>query len=388
MPFLKRGFPFTRFRLVGQPPRETLLQASEHLARVGFRPIDTLPDEAAAGWVTFDDPTDSEWRMSRPDRLAHLAWTLRHDKRTVPAQLLEVRTRLKIKEFLERRRAEIKEKVLIPFANKDEKAEIRNQVRLALLSQTAPVPTLADVVWINHADADKAELWLCSTQAALVDMVRPLFDKTFGVTVRPITPFTPRPAMTDEWPENIGNRFLTWLQTHDGHSLDVAGTDVAVNFERLTIADSAGDCVIQAIVGESDPDEVERGLENGMMVRDCDVLLNIAGDVYKARVKGEDFAMRLETVFWNMDREDPDGTFADKVLSVERFNAVWDKLYRLWLVQAKWLPEMQAPKPGNNLKQLAAQLAQQGATSVEKTAGGVTIHYKNGSSMTVIRGGK
>ena len=70
MPFLKRGHPLTRFRLLGQPSRETLLQAAEHLARVGFRPIDTMPDETAAGWVNFDDPTDSEWRTSRPDRLA------------------------------------------------------------------------------------------------------------------------------------------------------------------------------------------------------------------------------------------------------------------------------------------------------------------------------
>jgi hypothetical protein len=388
MPFLKRGHPLTRFRLLGQPSRETLLQAAEHLARVGFRPIDTLPDETAAGWVNGDDPTDSEWCTSRPDRLAHLFWTLRYDKRTVPAQLLDVRTRLKIKERLERRRAEIKEKVLINFVNKDEKAEIREQVRLALLSQTAPVPTLADVVWINHADADTAELWLCSTQSTLVDMVRPLFDKTFNVMVRPVTPFTPRPPEAEDWPESIGNRFLTWLQTHDGHSLDVAGTDVAVNFERLTIADTAGDCVIKAIVGESDPDEVERGLGNGMLVRECDLFLGIAGDGYKVRVKGEDFTMRLETTFWHMDREDPDGSFADKVLSVERFNTVWDKLYRLWLVQEKRLSEEQAAKPENDVKPLAAQLARQGATSVEKTAGGVTVHYKDGSSMTVIRGGK
>jgi len=339
MPFLKRSCPITRYRLLEQPTREHLQHAVEDLARHGFRSIDTLPDELSAGWVNFDDPTDSEWRTSAPERLAHLVWTLRMDKRSVPAKLVDVRTRLEIKKFLERRRAEIQEKVLIPFANKDEKAEIRDRVRLALLSQAAPVPNMADVVWITPANATPAEVWLCATTPALLEHFSFLFKQTFNLAVLPISPLTPVVDSFDDWPDSIGNLFLNWLYEHDGHSLDVAGTDVAVNFEGLTIADAAGNVVIKAITGDSDPEEIKQGLENTMLVRECDLTLGISGEPYKVRVKGSDFAMRVETTTWFWDREDPDGSFADKVLLLDRLFATWDRLYRLWLQEKGWLPQ-------------------------------------------------
>lgn len=342
MPFLRRACPITRFRLLQQPSCEVLQHAAEHLARKGFRPIDTLPDEMAVGWVSMDDPTDSEWRESTPDRLADLVWTLRIDKRSVSKQLVDVRTRLEVKKFLEQRRDEIKEKVLIPFVNKDQKKDIRDAVYLSLMSKAAPVPTLTDIIWVKPAEAGQAEVWLCSTQASVIDLFRLFFGSTFDVAQRPVGPWSPKPEGDGEWPENIGNRFLTWLYEHDGNSLDVSGTDVAVNFEKLTISDAAKDVTIKAVIGETDPEEIKDGIKGGMLVRDCEVLLNISGDVYTLRVKGEDFAMRVETKSWNWDREDPDGSYADKVISVERLFLVWDNLYRLWLRQAGWLPEKEA----------------------------------------------
>jgi hypothetical protein len=359
MPFLKRASPITRYRLTGKPSRELLQQAAEHLARKGFRPIDTLPDELSAGWVNFDDPTDSEWRTATPDRVAHLVWTLRQDKRTVPPKLLEVRTRAEVKKYLERRRDEIQEKVLIPFVNRDEKAEIRERVYLALMSQAVPVPVMADVIWIYPADPAQAEIWLCATTGALRGKFQFLFGTTFDLPLRQVDPWTPCPEGTDNWPENIGEHYLTWLYEHDGGSLDVAGVDLAVNFDRLTLSDVAGDVTIKAVTGESDPEEVKHGLENGLLVHECALTLGISGDAYKVQVKGAEFDLRVETTFWTYDREDPDGSFADKVLSLERLFATWDRLYRLWLVQTGRLPEE------------------------GRKAGG-----KKGSAMTVIKGRK
>lgn len=84
-------------------------------------------------------------------------------------------------------------------------------------------------------------------------------------------------------------------------------------------------------LSEDSPKEVAQGIEDGLLVREADILLGIAGDAYLIRVRGDDFAMRILPKFWNMDREDPDGSFADKVLSVERLFTTWDRLYRLWL---------------------------------------------------------
>lgn len=388
MGFLSRKCPISRFRLPEQLSREQLQQAVESLARHGFRSIDTLPDALALGWVNFDDPTDSEWRTSAPERLAHFVFTLRQDQRKVPPKLLEVRTRAEIKKFLERRRAELKEKVLIPFANKDEKAEIRARISASLLSQAAPVPTMTDVVWVNPADNKQAEIWLCSTTDNVCEQFTRLFANTFHcATPRPVTPWSPRPDEDTPWPAEPGRQFLTWLSTHDGHSLDVMGTDVAVNFESLTIADSAEDCVIKS-VGGTDPYEVESGLDNGMLVRECDLLLGISGDHYLIRVRGDDFAMRVHPKFWFMDREDPDGSFADKVLSVERLFTTWDRLYRLWL-REKGHPIEEAGPDAVSTKTRAAirtgaTLAAAGVQSVSKApGGGVVLEFKNGGRATI-----
>lgn len=342
MPFLKRACPVTRYRLLEQPTKEQLGHITEHLARKGFRSIDTLPDELAAGWVNFDDPTDSEWRTSSPDRLAHVVFTLRQDKRTVPAKLLDVRTRLEVKKFLERRREELMEKVLIPFANKDEKAEIRERVRLSLLSQAAPVPAMADVIWITPSDPRTAEVWLCTTTQALRDKFSFTFGQTFDRLVRPITPWTPHPDEAEPWPMDVGQRFLTWLYGHNGHSLMVTGRDMAVTFDRVTVADDATKISVLPEMEAARLEELQKAIENGLLATECDLTLGINGDLYKVRVRGTDFSMRVETPFWSYDREDPDGSFADKVLSLDAFFSLWDKLYNLWLREQKYLPEPDA----------------------------------------------
>lgn len=376
MPFLKRGSPITRYLPQEAPTKEILQQAAEHLARRGFRSIDTLPDAASTGWVCFGDPTDSEWRTGTPDLLSHLVWTLRHDKRTVPAELLRVRTRAEIKKFLERRRAEIQEKVLIPFVNKDERNEIKERVYLSLLSQAAPVPVLADVIWISPADPAQAEVWLCATTEGLRDKFTFHFSQTFKIPVRPVVPWTLQPEGAD-WPENIGERFLTWLYGHDGGAMDVRGTDLAVKFDRVTIADGAGEVIIKAITGETDPEHVKQGIGEGMLVRDCVLALELSGIAYTVGIKGKDFTMRVETPEWFYDREDPDGSFADKVLSLGRLFDTWDTLYRLWLVQTGRLPEAEVFKPAVAVERAAQNaLAELGAKSVKQ------------ANMSVIKGGK
>lgn len=391
MPFLKRACQITRFRLTQPPRREQLQQAVEDLARKGFRPIDTLPDANSVGWVNFEDPTDSEWRTASPDRLAHLVWALRVDQRKVPAKLVEVRTRAEIKKALERKRDEIRQKVLIPFVNKDERKDIRERVYLSLLSQAAPVPTMADVVWINPADWASAEIWLCTTSPSLIEKFQTLFRDTFRTGwPQPVGPFTPQPESA-VFPEDIGQKFLTWLYSRDGGAFDVLDMAVVLNFERLTIADAEGDVTIKAVIGESDPLEISRGIEKGMLVTDCEIVLAINAMDFGVKVRGSDFALRLDTKTWTNDFEDAEGTFADKVLSVERFCSAWDALYRLWLQERGYMTGAEVYKPAVGVEQAARNaLAQMpGLKTVSKDGGGdLNLHFNNGTTLTVKGGGK
>lgn len=193
---------------------------AESLARMGFRSIDTLPDEQAVGWVNFDDPTTASgghprrsvsyisfspcvstsevsrldfWRCA-PGPRSKSVWSaagLRSRKRCSSHSL----TRMK-------------------------KADIKERVYLTLMSQAAPVPAMADVIWLNPGDADQAEIWLCATTPGLREQFVVLFEQTFDLFLSPINLFTPQPDPENPlWFEGIGNWYLTWLYGHDGDSL-------------------------------------------------------------------------------------------------------------------------------------------------------------------------
>ena len=69
---------------------DTKAVTAAKLKQFAFRSIDDAKtEELAFGWVNIDDPMDTAWQVSPPDKGEWLCWAFRMDKRSVPAQVVK-----------------------------------------------------------------------------------------------------------------------------------------------------------------------------------------------------------------------------------------------------------------------------------------------------------
>ncbi len=180
MAFLSGSTSFTRYRVIDELPRELLAQAPERLKRNAFKDIDNSADEMSWGWVCFENMLDLEWSEAPPEKGAYLAFSLRLDTRRVAPAVFKKYYRLALEQE-ERRIREQGRK----YVAKERKKELREQVRLQLLSRTLPVPAVFDVAW----NIDRGMVYFDSTRSKVCEMFMEHFTLTFDLHLEPLTPF-------------------------------------------------------------------------------------------------------------------------------------------------------------------------------------------------------
>ena len=87
---------FTRYRIVGDVPTQTLREAPDRLKKYAFTDIDHSTEERSFGWVALEDYLDTEWRSAPPEKGHFLAFSLRLDTRRVSPAVLKKHLRLAI----------------------------------------------------------------------------------------------------------------------------------------------------------------------------------------------------------------------------------------------------------------------------------------------------
>jgi hypothetical protein len=141
----------------------------EKLTAEGFRSIEQSADELSTGWVLFDDYDCSDFTASTASWRDHyLCFSLRQDRRRIPAALLKRQISQLNEKFLA-------EKPTLNYVPKAEKEQIRDQARTLLLARTLPTPSIYDVVW----DTEKQLLRFCSLGQHMIDTFQGLFHQTF-----------------------------------------------------------------------------------------------------------------------------------------------------------------------------------------------------------------
>jgi len=170
---------FTRYRIVGEVPRQTLQEAPERLKKYAFNDIDHSTEERSFGWVALEDYLDTEWRSAPPEKGHFLAFSLRLDTRRVSPAVLKKHLRLAI----DAEKATMKDSGKA-FVSKDRKKEIAERVKLSLMARALPIPAVFEAVWntIDHV------VWLCSTNAKVLELFDDLFTMTFELHLEPQTP--------------------------------------------------------------------------------------------------------------------------------------------------------------------------------------------------------
>ncbi|MDD2219798.1 MAG: recombination-associated protein RdgC [Desulfoplanes sp.] len=180
MAILSASTSLTRYHIVEDVPQELWAEVNDRLRKFAFRDIDDTADERSFGWVCFDNMLDAKWTTAPPEKGVYLTFSLRLDTRRISAAVLKKHVQLAMDHQLRLMQDQGQK-----FLTRDQKTEIKEQVKLRIRARTLPVPAYFNVIW----DTDKNIIYLGSTTDKILELFNELFTKTFGLNLEPQTPF-------------------------------------------------------------------------------------------------------------------------------------------------------------------------------------------------------
>ena len=182
MGFLSASASFSRYRLTEPAPDQTIRELHQRLKDHAFRDIDHTADERSWGWVSFEDMLDHRFGVAPPEKGEYAAFSLRLDTRRIPPAVLKKHYTLALNQELAKAKEEGRK-----FVSKERKRELRENVQLALLSRTLPIPAVFDVAW----NVSSGVVLFGSTRPKVQDLFTAHFTQTFDLHLELMTPRAP-----------------------------------------------------------------------------------------------------------------------------------------------------------------------------------------------------
>lgn len=317
MGILANSVSICQFMVAGDFPAgsELFSWASEHLSKNAFRSIDEGIAEVSIGWVHPGNHQESAFGAPADFWHDHyLAFSLRQDRRRIPAALLKAYYQVAEHEFLAANPG-------LRWVPKQKKQDLRDNVRAGLLAKTLPVPTVFDTVW----DTRTGLLTFTSLGGPAIEAFEVHFKKTFpGLRLVAVHPYGRaervvdgplQPALrtfnkasseavldliqSNRW---LGEDFLLWLMyrtMNDSSEYRVSRPGPAVQGEpfvaylndRLVLC-CAGESGMQKITVAGPQDrfsEVCTALRSGKSINESALYLEKEEHLWKMTLKGDTF---------------------------------------------------------------------------------------------------
>jgi hypothetical protein len=355
-----------QFLVVGNPPEQNFVSwAGDCLTGHAFQNIEHSAEELSVGWVQLDDFESADFADPQVfARERFLAFTLRRDRRRVPAGLFKAHLERAEQEFLAANPG-------LRRVPKPRREELREAVRGALLAKTLPTPATFDAVW----DTEKGVLTLATLNGQVIEQFENLFKATFeGLRLVVVHPFARAQAVVDgtlaealaganrtgndtvidliqdnRW---LGWDFLRWLvdrTMNSGSQYSVCRSGPAVEGEgfvayindRLVLEgeDEEGRQKVTVAGPQNRFDEVLAALESGKNICEATLYLEKEDLLWRLTLKGELFqfgsfkapAVKLE----KDDLVDPVSerlaVFFERMYLLETGLQLFDSLYAAFL---------------------------------------------------------
>lgn len=201
-----RTFSGCRYRVAGRLPSPHADEFHQPLTDRRFLPL-TANEERTHGWVSADNLLLTQFDVDTVVRGDHAVFALRIDKRRVNARILRAQLDLEIRGRL--KAAQDAGKTWRP--SRDERQQMRTELREALLRETNPTVQICTVV----LHTKRRVLYALSLGKTVNELLVRHFADTFGVQLVPLTPW------------NRGGEIL-------------AGTDAAASLSGLERSTFAG----------------------------------------------------------------------------------------------------------------------------------------------------
>jgi len=353
MGLLKGTLTFSRHRLLEPLPKNFHDFISRQIKHYAFRELSAGAEEKSLGWTSMENVLDTNFEYANYAVGDYLAFSLRLDRKAISPSLMRIR-------LLEAEKKALSSKGKKGFSP-GEREEIKERVRLDLLSKTQPIPSFFDVCW----SLSQNRVFFGSLSPKIIEEFEALFKKTFNLPLSPLVPWDPKmidrslaekvaslkdgvflnPQDAEEGKSGaplLGREFLTWLwfKSEDrGGAIQIPGVgDVEVAFARRLVLESGGGEYSESIVCQGLHAELKEGkaaVREGKKVKEARIQLGVGSEKFELTLKSDQFqfqTLRLPSGM-NMEEEGEEkgGRILERIYLTETATRTVDQLFSLFL---------------------------------------------------------
>ncbi len=156
------------------------------------------PDGRMIGWVGLGNPLDTDFVFGI-DQGQYLTWSLRIDERKPSAAAIRIRLAEAVKE----------ENLKQGHCSGARKKELKEAITSKILAKTDYTPSLVDCIWNTETN----RLYVATTSEKVLEILIPLFEKTFKAKTDPLFPEADMPKV-----------FRAIFESEEGLALDADTT--------------------------------------------------------------------------------------------------------------------------------------------------------------------
>jgi recombination associated protein RdgC len=178
MPVLSGSMSTMGYFAQGELPSDFKQTYIDAMRQRRFKDIDPASDrDQAEGWVTLEDPFDTEFDLNKVFFTDYVVMSLRIDRIRIPAAVFKLHLQ---KALVDYRTEKGKEKL-----SKGEKDEVRDFLESQLRRRVLPSVQTIDAAW----NLESNRVWLFSHNKGINEIFQQLFHDTFGFTLTPKNPY-------------------------------------------------------------------------------------------------------------------------------------------------------------------------------------------------------
>ncbi|MDF1594358.1 MAG: recombination-associated protein RdgC [Desulfobacterales bacterium] len=178
MSLLSSSVSITCYKVSSELQKPVLDTVYNGLTRHTIRSIDDEPVEKTVGWTSFKNPYLPDFESSSFVIGSYLVFSLRLDKKTIPANVIRKNVAIEMEKQLKRSGRS--------YLSANEKKTIKDHVTASLVRRIPATPNVYDVVW----NLEEYRLWFFSNLKAANEALETLFLKSFNLTLIHLFPYT------------------------------------------------------------------------------------------------------------------------------------------------------------------------------------------------------
>jgi hypothetical protein len=178
MGLLSSAVSITRYRVEGKIASAVTQAVANGLKKNAISEIDAEAVEKSVGWTSFGSPFQPSFEENSFAFGNLFVFSLRIDRKSIPAKLLKKHMTLETSKRLEKTRRR--------FLSKDEKQALKDKVTADLAMRVPSTPNVYDLVW-NY---EKFDVYFFSNLRSSNEELESLFKRSFNLSLIRVFPYT------------------------------------------------------------------------------------------------------------------------------------------------------------------------------------------------------